>query len=64
MPAAEPYASFSLIGAAYWFGYFFVILPLLGVFEKPLPQPATIEEDFEAHYAKSGGTKTVSTPAE
>jgi ubiquinol-cytochrome c reductase cytochrome b subunit len=40
----------SLIGATYWFGYFLVILPLLGVIEKPLPQPATIEEDFNAHY--------------
>ena len=37
-----------------------VILPLLGVIEKPLPQPATIEEDFNAHYSPTtGGTKTV-----
>ena len=27
----EPYASLSLIASAYWFGYFLVILPLLGV---------------------------------
>ncbi len=40
----------SLIGSAYWFGYFLIILPLLGVLEKPLPTPATIEEDFDAHY--------------
>ena len=40
----------SLIAAAYWFAYFLVILPLLGVIEKPLPQPATIEDDFNAHY--------------
>ncbi len=40
----------SLIAAAYWFAYFLVILPLLGVLEKPLPIPATIEEDFDAHY--------------
>jgi len=40
----------SLIGATYWFAYFLVILPLLGTFEKPLPVPATIEEDFDAHY--------------
>ncbi len=39
-----------LIAATYWFAYFLVILPLLGVLEKPLPQPATIEEDFKAHY--------------
>ncbi len=41
----------SLIASAYWFAYFLVILPLLGVLEKPLPQPATIEEDFKSHYA-------------
>jgi ubiquinol-cytochrome c reductase cytochrome b subunit len=41
----------SLIAATYWFAYFLVILPLLGVLEKPLPQPATIEEDFKSHYA-------------
>jgi ubiquinol-cytochrome c reductase cytochrome b subunit len=50
MPAEEPYASFSLIASAYWFGYFLVILPLLGVIEKPDTPPATIEEDFAAHY--------------
>ena len=35
MPAEEPYASIALIGSAYWFAYFLVILPLLGVIEKP-----------------------------
>ena len=50
MPAEEPYASLSLIASAYWFGYFLVILPLLGVLEKPLPQPETIEEDFDKKY--------------
>ncbi|RMF42232.1 MAG: cytochrome b, partial [Deltaproteobacteria bacterium] len=47
----------SLIGAAYWFAYFLVILPILGVIEKPTERPATIEEDFNAHYASK-------TPAE
>ena len=58
MPAEEPYATLSLIGSAYWFGYFLVILPLLGVLEKPNAQPATIEDDFDAHIGKSA------TPAE
>ncbi len=39
MPAEEPYATIALIASAYWFAYFLVILPLLGVIEKPLPQP-------------------------
>ena len=65
MPAEPPFSTISLIGSAYWFAYFLVILPLLGVIEKPLPRPATIEEDFAEHYApKVGGTKTIVNPAE
>ncbi|WP_298437335.1 cytochrome b N-terminal domain-containing protein [uncultured Jannaschia sp.] len=60
MPAEEPWASLSLVASAYWFAYFLVILPLLGVIEKPLPRPATIEEDFAAHYGpdSDGGPGT------
>src|SRR5690606_25469826 len=50
MPAEAPYSTISLIGATYWFAYFLVILPILGIIEKPMPQPATIEEDFKSHY--------------
>ncbi len=50
MPAEPPYSTISLIAATYWFAYFLVILPILGVLETPEPQPATIEEDFDAHY--------------
>jgi ubiquinol-cytochrome c reductase cytochrome b subunit len=53
-PAEEPYASFSLIGATYWFAYFLVILPLLGVLEKPSTPPATIEDDFNAKHGAAG----------
>jgi ubiquinol-cytochrome c reductase cytochrome b subunit len=63
MPAEEPYATISLIASAYWFAYFLIILPLLGVIEKPLAQPATIEDDFNAHYGKAGGSAAVQ-PAE
>ncbi|EAR52909.1 ubiquinol--cytochrome c reductase, cytochrome B [Oceanicola granulosus HTCC2516] len=64
-PAEGIYPYIALIGATYWFAYFLVILPLLGVIEKPLPRPATIEEDFIAHYEPhTGGTKTVVNPAE
>ncbi|MGR3463864.1 MAG: cytochrome b, partial [Limimaricola sp.] len=65
MPAEGIYPYISLIGAAYWFAYFLVVLPLLGVIEKPLPMPATIEDDFNAHYdPKTGGTHTAVKPAE
>ncbi len=49
-PPSSLIAGISLIGAAYWFGYFLVILPLLGLLEKPLPVPETIEADFDSHY--------------
>ena len=71
MPAEGLVPLISLIGTIYWFGYFLVILPLLGVLEKPLPQPETIEADFDAHYppdAVPGGKKWAgeaeATPAE
>ena len=67
MPAEEPYASLSLIASAYWFGYFLVILPLLGVLEKPLPQPETIEEDFDKKYSPKEanlGPSPTEVPAE
>jgi ubiquinol-cytochrome c reductase cytochrome b subunit len=56
--AAEPWASLSLLGSTYWFAYFLVILPLLGVIEKPEARPATIEDDFNAQYGPGGSTGT------
>ena len=67
MPAEEPYASLSLIASAYWFAYFLVILPLLGVLEKPLQQPMTIEEDFNKKYPPkeaNAGASPTEVPAE
>ena len=65
MPAEEPYATLSLIASAYWFAYFLVILPLLGVIEKPETPPATIEEDFAAHVGgKDAGAAPSAQPAE
>mgnify|MGYP006879438560 CR=1 FL=1 len=49
-PAEQPYSTISLIGSSYWFAYFLVILPLLGITETPLEPPASIEEDFNNHY--------------
>jgi ubiquinol-cytochrome c reductase cytochrome b subunit len=63
-PAEEPYATFALIASAYWFFYFLIILPLLGVIEEPLPRPDTIEKDFDDHYPPDGGASTKSVAAE
>ena len=46
----------SLIGAIYWFAYFLIILPVLGLTEKTLPVPETIEADFDAHYPPKPST--------
>ena len=55
----------SLLASTYWFAYFLVILPLLGVIEKPNTTPATIEDDFKAHYPKTADAGDVSQqPAE
>lgn len=63
-PAESPYDMISLVASTYWFAYFLVILPLLGVIEKPLTPPATIEEDYNAHYAPKSGSAPVVNPAE
>ncbi|EYD75135.1 Ubiquinol--cytochrome c reductase, cytochrome B subunit [Rubellimicrobium mesophilum DSM 19309] len=65
-PAEGIYPYIALIGATYWFAYFLVILPLLGVIERPLTPPASIEADFAAHYdPQTGGTKQFAgSPAE
>ncbi|MBF9034930.1 cytochrome b [Rhodobacterales bacterium HKCCE2091] len=67
-PAEGIWPAVSLIGAAYWFAYFLVILPILGIVEKPLPEPQTIEQDFIDHYGhKDDGAATgatASNPAE
>ena len=63
MPAEEPYASYALIASAYWFAYFLIILPILGVLEKPTQPPATIEDDFDAHYGESAAAADAA-PAE
>ncbi|MEM8691916.1 MAG: cytochrome b N-terminal domain-containing protein, partial [Pseudomonadota bacterium] len=65
MPAEGIYPYIALLGSTYWFAYFLVILPLLGVIEKPEAQPATIEEDFAAKFASSGsGAQPSAQPAE
>jgi len=51
-----PHDWISLIGATYWFAYFLIILPLLGIMEKPKTPPKTIEDDFNAHYPEASGS--------
>ncbi|MEM6546223.1 MAG: cytochrome b N-terminal domain-containing protein [Pseudomonadota bacterium] len=70
MPAEGLIPTISLIGTVYWFAYFLVILPMLGITERPLPEPRTVEEAFAAEHAKpakpaaGGDSAGVATPAE
>jgi ubiquinol-cytochrome c reductase cytochrome b subunit len=64
MPAEQPYVIISQLATLYWFAFFLVILPLLGVIEKPLPQPETIEADFNAHYGEGAHGGASLKPAE
>jgi ubiquinol-cytochrome c reductase cytochrome b subunit len=67
MPAEGIYPYIALIASTYYFGYFLVVLPLLGVLEKPDLPPSTIEADFDSHYGGSGsvgGSSATPTPAE
>ncbi|MCC6305336.1 MAG: cytochrome b N-terminal domain-containing protein [Rhodobacteraceae bacterium] len=63
-PAEGLYATIALIGSAYWFLYFLVVLPLLGVLERPLPAAATIEEDFRDRHGPEARGRGAGTPAE
>ena len=47
MPAEEPYVTISRIGTAYWFGFLFVLAPLVGKFEKHKPLPSSIHQAME-----------------
>ncbi len=49
-PAEGQVPRISAFATTYWFAYFLIILPLLGITERPDPQPETIEADFDAHY--------------
>ncbi|MEO0992842.1 MAG: cytochrome b N-terminal domain-containing protein [Pseudomonadota bacterium] len=65
MPAEGLIPTISLIGTIYWFGYFLVILPMLGITEKPLAEPSTIEEAFDAEHPKQDdGDAPSAVPAE
>ncbi len=66
MPAEGLIPTISLIGTIYWFAYFLVVLPILGITEKPLAEPRSIEEAVAAEKAaaKPAGQAPSAVPAE
>ncbi|WP_062112023.1 cytochrome b [Aureimonas sp. AU40] len=55
-PAEGIYPILALIGTIYYFGHFLIVLPVLGLIEKPYKLPNSITE---AVLAKNGGSRSV-----
>jgi ubiquinol-cytochrome c reductase cytochrome b subunit len=67
MPAEPPWTAISLICTIFYFAYFLVVLPVLGVIEKPLTPPASIADSIlqsSAAHGSKGGFNPAAVPAE
>jgi ubiquinol-cytochrome c reductase cytochrome b subunit len=62
-PAEGVYVAWAQICTAYYFAYFLIILPLLGLFEQPKPMPKTIAEAV-LKPAAAVGVRAQAAPAE
>jgi ubiquinol-cytochrome c reductase cytochrome b/c1 subunit len=60
MPAEGGYVTASRILTAYYFGFFLIIMPLLGLFETPRPLPASIAD---AVLGRGGSASAVAASA-
>jgi ubiquinol-cytochrome c reductase cytochrome b subunit len=64
MPAEPPWTLISLICTIFYFAYFLVVLPVLGVIEKPQTPPASIADSILQSHKKSAGVSPAAVPAE
>src|SRR5918998_1722961 len=62
-PAEGLYVYAARLLTAYYFAHFLIILPLLGLFEKPLPMPNSIVESVLSHPVKGAGGMPVGAAA-
>jgi ubiquinol-cytochrome c reductase cytochrome b/c1 subunit len=60
-PAEGIWLMIARLGTAYYFLFFLVILPLVGLIESPRPLPASISEDVLAKNARKAGDGAVQT---
>ncbi len=63
-PAEGIYVTLARIGTAYYFAHFLIILPLLGLFEKPKPLPASISDAVLAKHGGAGAATEAVAAAE
>ena len=57
-PAEGIWPTISLLGTIYWFAHFLIVLPVVGLIEKPKPRPVTVEEAFRAKHSNGEAKKT------
>ncbi|MEP5780245.1 MAG: cytochrome b/b6 [Hyphomicrobiales bacterium] len=62
-PAEQPYIIIAQCATAYYFAHFLIILPLLGRYETPKEQPASISESVLGKDAASGSTQLAGAAA-
>jgi ubiquinol-cytochrome c reductase cytochrome b subunit len=62
-PATAGYVMISQVAASYYFAHFLIILPLIAMFEKPLPLPGSITEAVLAKHNLQG-EEPAAVPAE
>ncbi|MCR9135812.1 MAG: cytochrome b N-terminal domain-containing protein [Alphaproteobacteria bacterium] len=61
-PAEGQYVIMAQVGTAYYFGFFIIILPLLGIFEKPRQVPNSITESVLASQGDGKPTPATAAP--
>ncbi len=62
-PAEQPYIIIAQLATLYYFAHFLVILPLLGLFETPKKQPASIAEAVLGNEVASGSAQPAGSTA-
>ena len=63
-PAEGSYVMFAQIATAYYFGFFLIILPLLGIMETPKPLPRSIAESVLKNKTSAAPVGAQPAPAE
>jgi len=63
-PAEGIYVIAARIATAYYFAHFLIVLPLLGLFERPLPMPNSIVESVLGRPVRGAGGMPVGAAAE
>jgi ubiquinol-cytochrome c reductase cytochrome b/c1 subunit len=63
-PAEGVYVYAARVLTAYYFAHFLIVLPLLGLFERPLPMPNSIVESVLGHPVKGAAGMPVGAAAE